>query len=852
MFSYAKNVASSPMDCTAEVWREILADKDGKLLRICQQVQACKERAKVLEGEGKTEEMHRALDEAGRWKKMLPVFCFQATFPDGKRSNKGAKPNGLVMIDLDGLEEPRRTFGELLAKDKDFFVGQAVLVTITPSGHGLRVVFKGNQQMDYVQNQHWFGEHFGVKVDEACKDLARCSFAVPDKYVIFESEGLFRTLPQPLSESEGRRASAEPKLTEKQMTTTPSESEGRSLTPDPSPKGEGSNYPGNGAATQLQHAEQKGTVLEQLERDAEGNFLYRGMRIDDIIEQFFVLTGGKLASGERNMRLQRLAVNLRYILENDAEAVKAVVMKHAAGLAEAEVAAIAKKACEYSMNCVMPKTLQAAIENVKVRMRKDEDKQDDGEEGSLSMVQTGYNELSVDYEFVNSRIDEIKFPASMNATMAGVPKEMRMGALLAMLPFLYTLLTRICFKFYDGRWCRLSGQTYVLGDAATGKSFINEIAAAWLAPINAIDAMNRAKLDEWKEKKQKAGQGKMAEAKPKLLIRNLPTQSSLATIQERMKNAKEMARTLDGNVEFVRHLHCVTWDSEIATLLRTLKQNFSSFLDILIKSFHDEKYGSDYQNTESVNAIFNTHWNVCFGGTWLSGKKLFGDATNGHPLRAMIFPMPGRHFEMIEKDGNARSRKQEETIRAAAYLCNAQEIEGNVICKQLNEALYEWCKREAEISRETQDFVRDTTRRRGALIGVRAGIAFAVLEQIKSFEKFPIKTDKEGALYRELPASENAVKFAILVADFCSEMQRLIFGERMLGEGDSFTKEKYKSKKRDTFLSKLPNATTFKECCVIFKDMKPANVRQTLYRLTDLGLIHYDDKTKKYWKKIIK
>ena len=823
MFSYAKNVASSPMDCTAEVWREILADKDGKLLGICQQVQACKERAKVLEGEGKMEEMHRALDEAGRWKKMLPVFCFQATFPDGKRSNKGAKPNGLVMIDLDGLEEPRKTFGELLAKDKDFFVGQVVLVTITPSGHGLRVVFKGNQQMDYVQNQHWFGVHFGVKVDEACKDLARCSFAVPDKYVIFESEGLFSLTPGPSPKGEGRRASAEPKLTEKQMATTPSES-----------------------------SEQKKTVLELLERDDEGRYLYRGMRIDDVVEQFFVLTGGKLASGERNMRLQRLAVNLRYILENDAEAVKAVVMKHAAGLAETEVAAIAKKACEYSMNCVMPKTLQAAIENVKVRMRKDEDKQDDGEEGSLSMVQTGYNELSVDYEFVNSRIDGIKFPASMIATMAGVPKEMRMGALLAMLPFLYTLLTRICFKFYDGRWCRLSGQTYVLGDAATGKSFINEIAAAWLAPINAIDAMNRAKLDEWKEKKQKAGQGKMAEAKPKLLIRNLPTQSSLATIQERMKNAKEMARTLDGNVEFVRHLHCVTWDSEIATLLRTLKQNFSSFLDILIKSFHDEKYGSDYQNTESVNAIFNTHWNVCFGGTWLSGKKLFGDATNGHPLRAMIFPMPGRHFEMIERNGNARTRKQEETIRAAAYLCNAQEIEGNVICKQLNDALYEWCKREAEISRETQDFVRDTTRRRGALIGVRAGIAFAVLEQIKSFEKFPIKTDKEGALYRELPASENAVKFAILIADFCSEMQRMIFGERMLGEGDSFTREKYKSKKRDTFLSKLPNATTFKECCVIFKDMKPANVRQTLYRLTDLGLIHYDDKTKKYWKKIIK
>ena len=38
-------------------------------------------------------------------KKLLPVFCYHASFPDGKRSNSGAKASGLFMTDLDHSKE---------------------------------------------------------------------------------------------------------------------------------------------------------------------------------------------------------------------------------------------------------------------------------------------------------------------------------------------------------------------------------------------------------------------------------------------------------------------------------------------------------------------------------------------------------------------------------------------------------------------------------------------------------------------------------------------------------------------------------------------------------------------------
>ena len=66
------------------------------------------------------QEMHKMLDMASLQKRKLPIFCFAATFKDGKRTNANAKPNGLVLIDIDGLENPLSEYDRLLKADWGF------------------------------------------------------------------------------------------------------------------------------------------------------------------------------------------------------------------------------------------------------------------------------------------------------------------------------------------------------------------------------------------------------------------------------------------------------------------------------------------------------------------------------------------------------------------------------------------------------------------------------------------------------------------------------------------------------------------------------------------------------------
>ena len=629
-----------------------------------------------------TQEMHKALDMAAMQKKKLPIFCFQATFTDGKRTNASAKPNGLVMIDIDGIEEPEKEYARLIAVDQKVMLNDVLLVYVTPSGHGLRIVFKGKDGVSYQDNQRWFAKHFGVTIDEACKDLARCSFAVPFSYIKYISETIFtydngQIFKDFRDERSQHSPAAASSVSDSGVCTHPN--------PD-------NPLPHDGVPAADGTAETAPTVenpiINQLETNDNGEKCYRGIPFNTIIERFFEIIGGRPVVGERNTKLHRLAINLRYLLDNDANAVAALIQPFANGLSEDEVLSLCRSACGNAQQPVVPRTLQRVLTQL-------------GAQGKGGGTAEPVQADGIDYERWNAEIDKIHFPPSLAASIAGVPEQVKMGALLVTLPLLYTLLSRIAFKFYDGQWYRLSGQTYVVGDAASGKSFMTQLSTLWLAPIRAADNVGREQIRQWKQLKVQKGQNKMDTPKPTPCIRIIPTQASIATILERMFYAVEKnVESLDGLTTFNRHLHICTVETEIATLIRMLRSNFAQFLDIMVKAFQDEKVGVDYQNADSINAIFNAHWNVCFGGTWTSFWQLCRDVLNGHPLRMMIYPMPDMRFEMLAKGGNSRTVAQMSTIKEMAFRLNNPRIQGNVICKNLNNEMWKWCDEEAEIAKD--------------------------------------------------------------------------------------------------------------------------------------------------------
>lgn len=772
------------------------------------------------------EEMHKALDVAGMQKKKLPIFCFAATFEGGRRTNATAKPNGLVIIDIDGLQNPVEVYDQLLKADWGFMSNSVVLVYTTPSGHGLRIVFKGMEGMTYVENMQWFSEHFGIQIDDACKDYARCSFAVPYSYIKFISDALFTYDNGQIFKAGNKGLAAAPASS---TINSDGNNSGNSVSNHPS--SEGTAVVDSGKPTES-------VILQQLEKDEHGTFTYRGIPFTDIVERFLEYTGGKPVVGERNTRLHRLAINLRYILDNDADALQTIIQPFSEGLSDEEVRNICRSACSNAQQPIFPKTLQRVLAQLLPQAK------DSGPAGRIQ-------DDGIDYQKWNAEIAKIAYPPSLAASLAGVPDDVRMGALLVTLPLVYTLLSRIAFKFYDGQWYRLSGQTYVVGDAASGKSFMTQLSTAWLSPIRVADTAGREQIRKWKQLKVQKGQGKMDTPKPTPCIRIVPTQASIATILERMFYAVERdVPSLDGLTKFNRHLHIVTVETEIATLIRMLKSNFAQFLDIMVKAFQDEKVGVDYQNQDSINAIFNAHWNVVFGGTWTSFWQLCRDVLNGHPLRMMIFPMPDMRFEMLAKGGSSRSVAQTSCIKEMSFKLTNPKIQGNVIVQNLNNEMWKWCEKEAKIAEELNDTIRDIVRRRAALIGLRAGIAFAIIENVDTFADIKPESNKENEWFRPLKASKDAIRFAKMIADFCAEVQYKVFAKPMLDKMNEVSRVGSVRKKTpvaDDFYESLPERFTTNDVCKSF-DLTRNTVKQRLARLKNLGKLTYDSKKHCYIK----
>ena len=134
-------------------------------------------------------------------KRKLPAFIFQATFDEtesakGKRGcwrkQAATRLTGLVVMDVDHVENPREVHGEWLKVHGDLKKLGILLVYVTPSGKGLKIVFKADvTKGNLIDNQHAMAKVLGVAVDESCKDASRMSFICKESDILFIDKELF-------------------------------------------------------------------------------------------------------------------------------------------------------------------------------------------------------------------------------------------------------------------------------------------------------------------------------------------------------------------------------------------------------------------------------------------------------------------------------------------------------------------------------------------------------------------------------------------------------------------------------------------------------------------------------------
>ena len=543
-------------------------------------------------------DMYRKTGDAS-YKRKLPAFIFQATFDEtesktGKigcwRKQAATRLTGLVVMDIDHIEDPKAVFESWTINDR------ILLVYITPSGKGLKVVFKANpDEGNLIDNQHAMAKMLGVEVDEACKDASRMSFICKEDDILYISKELFT-----YENSEfGKKYDEDYR-------------NGRSQ--------------GKMSQTAKAASDPSADPSQQESRTSDQTLSFKGVPYSLIISEYWKRNGGEPQEGERNVKLYQLAVQLRAICDNNPTLLLKVMPR--LGLDETEMKSIVDSACKET-----PKGFSKVIREI---------------------IAGATGEKSVEIVDINQRLElwgeEIEalfdyFPVLKDACKS-LKKSQYPAALFVAGGSMMTLMTRCWYRFYHRPEVkrRLNCSLYVIGHPASNKSMADDLCETLTAPIEAADKAGLAALNRYKQETKKKAANKEGKDKPKGIIRIHPARTSNGQLIEDMINAKEV---VDG--EEVQ-LHMFTFDTELDNSI-TL-QSGGSWINkqaMELKAFHNEKDGQMYQNTDSPVDVFYVTWNYIYTGTPIALQKKVTEKNFGSGLstRLAVIPMSKTNFEML-------------------------------------------------------------------------------------------------------------------------------------------------------------------------------------------------------------
>ena len=419
-------------------------------------------------------------------KRKLPAFIFQATFdettsPKGKtgawRKQSATQLTGLVVMDIDHVEKPREVFDNVIMKECKNDKNGILLVYITPSGKGLKIVFKARLDWgNLIDNQHAMAKVLGVEVDESCKDASRMSFICKKSDVLYLDKELFTYENKDFAE----RYTA--------------------LYRD--------------GCSQATREDVLGTCNSCQKQ-------FKGVAYSEIIDEWWRQNGGVPQEGERNVKLYQLAVSLRAICDNNRQLLMEIMPR--LGLSEEEVRSIVESACKET-----PKGLSKAMRSVL-----------EGNKNPSEQSEHDIDQWLWDWgEQIEGLFDD--FPI-LRDICKGLKRNQYASALFVSGGFMMTLMTRCRYRFYHRpeELRRLNCEVMVIGDPASGKSFATRLYKLLIAPIIAADRIGKDAINAYREQMKTKGANKEKPKKPKVVVRVHPARTSNAQFIQDMVNAVE-------------------------------------------------------------------------------------------------------------------------------------------------------------------------------------------------------------------------------------------------------------------------------------------------------------------------
>ena len=742
MFDYIQNIrAQHTVPCTADILDVVI--HSTIVNNICAELADYREQ--MMRGEMSRDDFATKKAEL---KRRLPAFCFHAHFKNGRRLNAEAIPSGLSILDIDHIPSPETFYNEKV-KERTKELG-IVLVHMTPSAEGLRIVFTLPQKMTLAQGQQWLAGKLGLKdFDEACKDYARCSFAVPADYIFFiDKEQLFAT-------------------------STPQKTDTKTSDTDTTP-----------------------TINQQRPQPTEETAATSNKAVDidpnaELLFDAFVAASGLApaalnSKGTRhNSLVSLLSMGIcRLIPQEQLRAIIACRMPEYAR--ESDCQQLIKDFYEKYTNTNRPMSFQLRkiyTESLRNKAATTTPSENDIEQFEEKRETEQQAQTACTNNILNT------LPPVLRKTLEGVPANMHMPVLCSVLPLAAAYADGVQVRYCDGQLHRLNLMSVIVGPQASGKSVCKSRVDLWMKQMLEDDARAREIEDKWKQEKKRRKANEKAPEDPCVLIRSVPITISCSTLLRRFKNSR-------GHTLF-------SFGEELDTLRKTNGAgSWSQKYDIYRLAFDNGVWGQDYNSDQAESGVVPVAYNFSILGTYGALKRCFknDNVENGLSSRIFIAEMPDGAFAPMPVYGKEAEGLATDIDTAVTSLRARQ---GFVETPLLRQTIGEWVEKKRIEAMADGDIVKDTYRKRAAVIGFRCGVVASLLEG----------EENEKVLY-----------FARLTAEYILEKQCNFFGEALLSEYKSAEQEMVRQSRNGFIFDKLPPVFTFND----LQKEKGANVSRNV------------------------
>ena len=403
---------------------------------------------------------------------------------------------------------------------------------------------------------------------------------------------------------------------------------------------------------------------------AQDNYL--GIPYGEIIKKWWQMynDGQEPMRSNRNTLTFELAVNLRHICGFDRNQLAQIIPCYD-GFPEQEKMACINSALNEKIT-QMPKRLKDVLSAI----RQERMKQGNAGGGSAADNEALVNAL----DEANAKDDLFyynalpKLPQGIRDSISAVGPALALPVITAICPAIGMLATGVKVSVH-GKMNSLNLISYIAGDFASGKGSIDPVIDAWTSEVKEMDKMYQQKEDEWRAKKRAAKNKKEQPEEPKLPVRCLTLNNTVANLAERLANTEGK--------------HAFSFTPEADTVAQKWKSAMSDFSVMLRQAYDGTSYEREARSADAVNVhIDRLLWNVVMCGTPDALYRVVSNYTDGFQSRIIVAKTPDNTFTPLSDNMYVMNERQRDRIIQIAHLLPL--LTGEVVLPKLEDKGREW------------------------------------------------------------------------------------------------------------------------------------------------------------------